>query len=163
MALARKKSIFSVAFTVATRCTVVRWQLARWYIDRCRLSSVLLCLIADCTVKKNPTRYHHHQPTNTSFANITITATTMSTRIQTRQLIKNILIRRIGLPPADDVATAEQRRRRIQMIKKLAAKIETSLYKRSLSMDWYEDQEKLEQRVFLVVREFRQRWGSGEV
>ena len=87
----------------------------------------------------------------------------MSTRIQTRQLIKNILIRRIGLPPADDVATAEQRRRRIQMIKKLAAKIETSLYKRSLSMDWYEDQEKLEQRVFLVVREFRQRWGSAEV
>ena len=83
----------------------------------------------------------------------------MSSRIQTRQLIKNILIRRIRLPPADDVATTEQRRRRIQMIKILSVKIETSLYKRSLSMDWYEDEEKLEQRVFMLVREFRQRCG----
>ena len=83
----------------------------------------------------------------------------MSSRIQTRQLIKNILLRRIRLPPADDVATAEQRRRRIQMIKMLSVKIETSLYKRSLSMDWYEDEEKLEQRVFMLVREFRQRCG----
>eukprot|EP00956_Cyclotella_meneghiniana_P024138 scaffold48140_cov68-Cyclotella_meneghiniana.AAC.2 len=83
----------------------------------------------------------------------------MSSRIQTRQLIKNILLRRIRLPPADDVATAEQRRRRIQMIKILSVKIETSLYKRSLSMDWYEDEEKLEQRVFMLVREFRQRCG----
>ena len=81
----------------------------------------------------------------------------MSSRPQIRQQIKNILIRRVGLPSPIDTRNAELRRRRIEMIKKMSSKIETSLYRRSKSMDWYEDVTNLERRVELVIREVNDR------
>lgn len=78
---------------------------------------------------------------------------TTSSRPQIRQQIKIILIRRLGLPAAEDASSAELRRKRLDMIKMMSSKIETSLYRRSKSMDWYEDVTNLERRVELVIRE----------
>lgn len=75
-----------------------------------------------------------------------------SSRPRIRQLIKHILIRRLRLPFAGTNST-QLEQQRLKTIKKLTMRIETSLYHRSLSMDWYEDESLLEWRVIQIARE----------
>lgn len=75
-----------------------------------------------------------------------------SSRTRIRQLIKSILIRRLGLPSARSNNT-QLEQQRLKTIKKLTMRIETSLYRRSLSMDWYENESRLEWRVVQIAQE----------
>lgn len=78
-----------------------------------------------------------------------------NTRVQMRQRIKIILIRRLSMPPHTNngIDAAQLRRRRNLLIKELALRIESSLYRRSLSMEWYADLRMLEWRVVRIARE----------
>lgn len=75
-------------------------------------------------------------------------------RTQVRQQIRSILVRRLRIPsPSDGGNTALLRRQRILVLKQLTIRIECSLYRRSLNMEWYADLRMLEWRVVQIARE----------
>lgn len=78
----------------------------------------------------------------------------MITRVQLRNQIKLILIQRLRIPPSTGDSNAMQLRRlRIKAIKQLTIRIESSLYRRALNMEWYSDTQMLEWRVVKIARE----------
>ncbi len=85
-----------------------------------------------------------------------------STRLDFRNRIKTILIRRLRLPPhiSSSTNTVQQRRQRLHAVDQLAIRIELSLYRRSLDIEWYADLRMLEWRVIQIAREMLSRRGE---
>eukprot|EP00956_Cyclotella_meneghiniana_P006380 scaffold8367_cov91-Cyclotella_meneghiniana.AAC.5 len=78
----------------------------------------------------------------------------MITRVQIRNQIKLILIRRLRIPPSTGDSNATHLRRlRIRAIKQLTIRIESSLYRRAMNMEWYSDLRMLEWRVVRIAHE----------
>ena len=88
------------------------------------------------TLISSPTSIYAENNKRETKEDLTLYRAMPSSRTRIRQLIKSILIRRLGLPSARSNNT-QLEQQRLKTIKKLTMRIETSLYRRSLSMDWY--------------------------
>ena len=104
------------------------------------------------TLISSPTSIYAENNKRETEEDLTFYRAMPSSRTRIRQLIKSILIRRLGLPSARSNNT-QLEQQRLKTIKKLTMRIETSLYRRSLSMDWYENESRLEWRVVQIAQE----------